>query len=40
MFVHTFDGDDQLANVNEGVADLIEENIELKRRIKALREKE
>jgi hypothetical protein len=40
MFVHTFDGDDQLANVNEGLADLIEENTELKRRIKALREKE
>ena len=40
MFVHTFDGDDQLANVNEGLADLIEENIELKRRIKALRERE
>ena len=40
MFVHAFDGDDQLANVNEGLADLIEENIELKRRIKALREKE
>jgi hypothetical protein len=38
--VHKFDGDDQLANVNEGLTDLIEENIELKRRIKALREKE
>ena len=40
MFVHSFDCDDQLANVNEGLADLIEENNELKRRIKALREKE
>ncbi len=40
LFVHKFDGDDQLANVNEGLTDLIEENIELKRRIKALREKE
>ena len=40
MFVYSFDGDDQLANVNEGLADLIEENTELKRRIKALREKE
>ena len=40
MFVHAFDGDDQLANINEGVADLIEENSELKRRIKALRERE
>ena len=40
MFVYSFDGDDQLANVNEGLSDLIEENTELKRRIKALREKE
>ena len=40
MFVYSFDGDDQLANVNEGLTDLIEENTELKRRIKALREKE
>jgi HAMP domain-containing protein len=40
LFVHKFDGDDQLANVNEGLTDLIEENIELKRRLKALREKE
>ena len=40
MFVYSFDGDDQLANVNEGLTDLIDENTELKRRIKALREKE
>ena len=40
MFVYSFDGDDQLANVNEGLSDLIEENTELKRRIKALRERE
>ena len=40
MFEYSFDGDDQLANVNEGLTDLIEENTELKRRIKALREKE
>ena len=37
---YEFDGDDQLANVNEGLSDLIEEKTELKRRIKALREKE
>lgn len=34
----TFDGDDQLANINEGVTELIEENIELKKRVKALKE--
>jgi hypothetical protein len=32
------DGDDQLADINAGVTELIEENIELKRRIKFLRE--
>ena len=35
---YTFDGEDQLANINTGVSELIEENIELKRRIKNLRE--
>lgn len=35
---YTFDGDDQLANINSGVTELIEENIELKRRVKNLRE--
>lgn len=40
LFKYVFDGDDQLANINAGVVDLIEENHELKRRIKALREKE
>lgn len=35
---YTFDGDDQLANINGGVTELIEENIELKRRVKNLRE--
>ena len=34
---YTFDGDDQLANLNTGLTELIEENIELKSRIKALR---
>ena len=40
VFNYSFDGDDQLANINTGVSDLTEENHELKRRIKALREKE
>ena len=40
VYNYHFDGDDQLANINAGVADLTEENHELKRRIKALREKE
>jgi sensor histidine kinase YesM len=35
---YEFDGDDQLANINAGITELIEENIELKRRIKHLRE--
>ena len=35
---YTFDGDDQLANINEGVSEIIEENIELKKRVKALKE--
>lgn len=33
-YVYTFDGDDQLANINSGVAELIDENIELKKRLK------
>jgi hypothetical protein len=40
VYNYVFDGDDQLANINTGVSDLTEENHELKRRIKALREKE
>ena len=35
---YVFDGDDQLANINNGVTELIEENIELKNRVKALKE--
>ena len=35
---YTFDGEDQLANINTGVSELIEENIELKRRVKNMRE--
>ena len=33
-----FDGDDQLANINAGLAEIIEENIELKARVKGLRD--
>ena len=36
--VYEFDGDDQLANINTGVTELIEENVEYKKRIKALRD--
>lgn len=35
---YTFEGDDQLANINSGVSELIEENLELKNRIRILRE--
>ena len=35
---YTMDGDDQLANINNGVTELIEENLQLKHRLKALRE--
>ena len=35
---YVFDVDDQLANINNGVAELIEENLELKKRIRSLRE--
>lgn len=35
---YTFDGDDQLAEINSGVGELTEENLELKKRIKMLRE--
>ena len=37
-YTYEFDGDDQLADINSGIAELTEENIELKRRIKFLRE--
>ena len=37
-YLYEFDGDDQLANINNGLTEVIEENIELKRRIKNLRE--
>ncbi len=36
--VYEFDGDDQLANINSGITELIDENVEFKKRIKALRD--
>ena len=35
---YTFEGDDQLSNINVGITEIIEENIELRTRIKSLRE--
>jgi hypothetical protein len=35
---YEFDGDDQLAEINEGITEVVDENIELKVRIKTLRE--
>lgn len=35
---YEFEGDDQLANINSGLTDLVEENIELKKRLKAMKE--
>ena len=35
---YTFDGDDQLAELNEGISDLTEENRQYRRRIKLLKE--
>ena len=35
---YVFEGDDQLANINAGLSELIDDNIDLKRRVKALRE--
>lgn len=34
----TFEGDDQLSNINNGLTEVIEENIELKSRVKGLRD--
>jgi hypothetical protein len=33
-----FDGDDQLSNINNGLTEVIEENIELKGRLKGIRD--
>ena len=35
---YTFDGDDQLSDLNEGITELTEENRQLRRRIKLMRE--
>lgn len=37
-YIYEFDGDDQLANINSGLTEIIEENVELKRRLKNLRD--
>lgn len=37
-YKYTFDGDDQLMNINIGLTELIDENLELRGRIKSLRE--
>ncbi len=36
--VYEFDGDDQMANINSGITEIIDENIEYKKRIKNLRD--
>ena len=35
---YTFEGDDQLAEINEGILEVVEENLELKTRVKSMRE--
>ena len=35
---YVFDGDDQLAEINEGITEVVEDNLELKARVKSLRE--
>lgn len=37
-YAYIMDGDDQLANINTGVTELVEENLELKHRVKSLKE--
>ena len=36
--VYEFDGDDQLANLNAGLTEVMEENVQLKKRVKNLRD--
>ena len=36
-YLYEFDGDDQLANINTGLTEIIEENIELNARVRGLR---
>ncbi len=37
-YVYEFDGDDQLANINAGLTEIIDENVEYKKRVKNLRD--
>lgn len=37
-YLYEFDCDDQLANINAGLTEIIDENVELKRRVKNLRD--
>lgn len=37
-YVFTFDGDDQLAKLNDEIIEIVDENVELKRRVKYLKE--
>lgn len=37
-YIHEFDGDDQLANLNNGISEVIDENLELRKRVKNLRD--
>ena len=37
-YSYTFDGDDQLSELNEGITEVVGENIQLRKRIKAMRE--
>ncbi len=37
-YAYTFDGDDQLSELNEGITEVVGENIQLRKRIKTLRE--
>ncbi len=37
-YIYEFDGDDQIANINTGINELIEENLEYKKRIKNFRD--
>ena len=37
-YSYTFDGDDQLSELNDGITELTGENIQLRKRIKAMRD--
>ena len=36
-YAYTFDGDDQLSELNDGITEIVSENIQLRTRIKAMR---